>query len=128
MDDAIRLFGMSEDVVKIGVDYTNVAIFDYILGGIAASYCTLLDISGYVVPATIYDIVAGASDCLAVWLFLEYYEDASLFSVALLCLGLTFFWYILFTSIAVCNGWLDPFWDGMLKTFAFKVSTTSIKA
>jgi len=38
--------------------------------------------------------------------------------VAMLLTNFVFF--VIFTIIAVCNGWLDPYWDGMFKTFAFK--------
>jgi Na+-driven multidrug efflux pump len=122
MGDVIRLFGMNERVVQMGVDYTKVAIFDYILEGISDSYSVLLDISGYAVPATIYDIVAGASDCIILWLLLAFYDGANLFWVAVAMLASNIFFFVLFAVIAICLGWLDPFWNGMIKSCAFKVS------
>jgi hypothetical protein len=108
----------------MSVDYTKVAIFDYVLSGIGEAYSTLLDISGYVVPATIYDFVAGAMDCVVLWLLLEYHKDADLFLVAVTMLASTTFFLILFTAIAVLRGWLDPFMDGMIRSNSFKVCFT----
>jgi Na+-driven multidrug efflux pump len=122
MEDCLRLFGLNEEVVRIGVQYTKVMIFDYIQAGLFDSYTALLDISGYAVPATIFDIIAGAADLVVVWSLLAFASDMSLFWVGVSHLVSGLICFVVFTLIAVGRGWLDPFWDGLVKTLALKVS------
>jgi len=127
MGDCLRLFGLNEEIVNMGVQYTKVVIFDYIVTGIFDSYTALLDISGYAVPATAFDVIAGGADLLVVWCILAYVPGISLFWVGVAHLTSGIICFVLFTSIAVCKGWLDPFWNGLVKNFALKVSQSFIE-
>lgn len=121
MEDCLRLFGLNEEVVAIGAQYSKIVIFHYMFSGLFDSYTALLDISGYAVPATVFDVITGGAEAVVIWSLLEFQEGMTLYwvGVAHLVTGVSCF--IVFTSIAVCKGWLDPFWDGMFKTFAMKV-------
>lgn len=121
MEDCLRLFGLNEEVVAIGGQYSKIVIFHYMFSGLFDSYTALLDISGYALPATLFDIIAGAAEAVVIWSLLAFQEGMTLkwVGVAHLVTGVTCF--IFFTLIAVCRGWLDPFWDGLFKTFAIKV-------
>ena len=120
MDDCIRLFGMDAHVVAMGADYAKVVIFDYVAGGLFDEFIALLDVSGYALPATMFDVLGGAIDMMSVWLLLMYVEEMNLFWVGVAQLGTSVVLYIIFGTFAVYKGWLDPFWSGMTKTFALK--------
>ena len=125
MGDCIRLFGFGDDVVAIGEEYTKIVVFDYIMDGIADAYTELLDMTGYATQGMIFDVVTGAIDILVVWLLLAFAPGMSLFWVGAAHLIGTVVCFIVFTSICICLGWLDPFLEGMVHTFAFKVSQCS---
>jgi len=119
MGDCIRLFGMNEDVITMGGDYAKIVVFEYIVSGLFDGISTLLDVSGYAFIATVMDVVAGSMDVISVWLLLAYAEiDLFWLGAAQLVSSVVF--YVLFVGVAVCRGWLDPFWSGLTKTFALK--------
>ena len=126
IDDCIRLFGLNERVVQLGVEYTKVVIFDYVAKGIFDVFTALLVVNDYELPATIFDIITGAMGCGATWVLLAYVDGFNLFWVAVTSLAATVLCLIVFTLVAVCQGWLDPFWNGMIKTFALK-NTSAVK-
>ncbi len=120
MGDCIRLFGMNEEVVEIGVKYTKVVIFDYLIDGVFGNIYTLLDINGQVTQATLFDFVTGATDCAATWFLLAFVKDIDLFWIGASMLAMSTIHYTCFTLVAHCKGWLDPFYDGMIRNFALK--------
>jgi len=120
MGDCIRLFQLDEEVVRIGVEYTKIAIFHYLLEGVFDGYTTLLDISGYALPATMFDIVWSFLDLATTWLCLHFIDDFDLFWVGVGQVVVAVLCYILFTCIAVFSGWLDPYWRGMFGSNGFK--------
>ena len=121
MEDCLRLFGLNEEAVAIGGQYTKIVIFHYLFSGIFDSYTLLLDISGYALPATVFDIITGGAEAVVIWSLLAFTEWMTLFWVGVAHLVTGVFCFILFSLIAVCLGLLDPFWDGLFKTFAMKV-------
>lgn len=121
MDDCLRLFGLNDNVIAIGAEYSKIAMFTYIVEGVFEAYTALLDISGYALQATIFDILTGALDCILLWVLLSTIDNFNLFWVGVTSLCVTVFCFVLFTVIAVLCGWLDPFWNGMIKTFALSV-------
>jgi len=120
MGDCIRLFGFNETVVAIGVKYTRILIFDYLVGGIFDNLYTLLDINGQVTQATLFDFVTGATDCAVTWVMLAFVEEVDLYLIGLSMLSISIVHYLGFTLISYFMGWLDPFTDGMVKNFALK--------
>ena len=121
MEDCLRLFALNEEVVAIGGQYSKVVIFHYMFSGLFDAYTALLDISGYALPATFFDIIAGGVETGVVWSLLAFKDDMTLFRVGVAHLISGVSCFIFFTLIAVFRGWLDPFWDGLFKTFAMKV-------
>lgn len=126
MEDCILSFGMSEYVAKIGADYAKVAMFDYLIAGQFESFAVILDVSGYAVPATIFDIVANAIDCAVVWILFATVEGMDLFWMGVAHLVSSTFFFTIFFMIGYCKGWLDPFWPGLTKTNALK-NTSAVK-
>jgi len=120
MDDFIRLFGMNERVVEIGVQYTKIVIFDYLFDGMFGTYSVLIYINGQATQSTIFGIITGALDCAATWLLCAFVEDVSLFWIGASMLSMSVLYHTGFTIFAIYKGWLDPFWNGMIKTFALK--------
>jgi len=118
--DVIHLFGMNENVITIGGGYAKIVVFEYVVAGIFDGISTLLDVSGYAFIGTVMDVVAGAMDVISLWLLLMYVEEMNLFWVGAAQLGSSILFYVLFGSIAVFKGWLDPFWSGLTKTFALR--------
>lgn len=126
MGDCIRLFRMNEQVVEIGVKYTKVVIFDYMVDGVFGNFYTLLDINGQVTQATAFDIITGLTDCILTWMLLANWEDVDLFWIGASMLFMSTVHYFFFTLLALCKGWLDPFWEGMVKSVAFR-NTDAVK-
>jgi len=126
MGDCIRLFRMNEQVVEIGVKYTKVVIFDYMVDGVFGNFYTLLDINGQVTQATAFDIITGLTDCILTWMLLANWEDVDLFWIGASMLFMSTVHYFSFTLLALCKGWLDPFWEGMVKSVAFR-NTEAVK-
>lgn len=120
MDDCMRLFGMDAHVVAMGADYAKVLIFDYVAVGLFDAFTALLDVSGYALHATVFDVLAGTIDVVSVWLLLMYVDEMNLFWVGVTQLGTSVVLYLICGTFAVYRGWLDPFWSGMTKTFALK--------
>ena len=121
MDECILLFGLNENVAKIGADYAKVAIFEFTLDGVFESYTCLLDMIGYAGPAVAFDIIAGFGDVAITWVLLASVEGMTLFWLGVSWLAVSAFCFILFGAIALCKGWLDPFLDGMFRSFGLKV-------
>lgn len=126
MGDCIRLFRMNDQVVEIGVKYTKIVIFDYMVDGVFGNMYTLFDINGQVTQATLFDFITGATDCCMTWLLLAYVKDMDLFWIGASMLLMSTVHYFIFTLLAHCKGWLDPFYDGLLKSFALK-NTPAVK-
>jgi len=127
MGDCIRLFGMSEAVVEEGVRYTRIVIFHYLVSGIFEGYTVLLEINGQAVPGTIFDIIMSFADMASTWLLLALVDDVDLYWIGLSQFLVALFSLFLFTAISVYKGWLDPFLEGLTKTFALK-NTAAVKA
>ncbi|GFH46032.1 hypothetical protein CTEN210_02506 [Chaetoceros tenuissimus] len=126
MGDCIRLFGFGDDVVAIGEQYTKIVVFDYVMDGIYDAYSELLNLTGYATPAVIFDVASGAIDIAVIWSILAFTPGMSLFWVGVTHLIGTVVCFIIFTSICICLGWLDPFLEGMVHTFAFR-NTAAVK-
>ncbi len=125
MGDCIRLFGLDESVVVIGEEYTKIVIFHYILEGIFEAYTGLLDMVGYALQATIFDIIVGIVEVSVVWLALAFWDDVDLFWVGVIHLAAGTFFLFIFTVLATCLGWLEPFIPGLTRSFALKVRNQS---
>lgn len=120
MDDAIRLFGMNDAVVIIGHDYSKVLVGECLVTGIYHALFTLLDVSGYASHASLLLILEGTISVLTVWGLLHGIEDMNLFWVGVTKLCICSLVYLMFAIFVIYKGWLNPFWHGMTKTFAFK--------
>ncbi len=125
MESCIRLFQMNENVVEIGGQYTKLVIFHYIMEGAFDGYTGLLDINGQVLPATIFDIVMSFADMAATWTIVTR-PDASLYLVGVSQLIVSAVSMVLFAVISYYKGWLDPFLPGLVRSFAMKVSASSL--
>lgn len=123
MDDAIRLFGMNERVVRIGTDYSKIVMADYLINGIFDIFLSLLDVTGYASPATFVALLEGTISVLSVWGLLHYVDTMNLFWVGVAELGVALLVYSIFVIFVLHRGWLDPFWHGMTKSFALKNSS-----
>eukprot|EP00521_Asterionellopsis_glacialis_P013049 CAMPEP_0195293792 /NCGR_PEP_ID=MMETSP0707-20130614/13354_1 /TAXON_ID=33640 /ORGANISM="Asterionellopsis glacialis, Strain CCMP134" /LENGTH=987 /DNA_ID=CAMNT_0040354587 /DNA_START=164 /DNA_END=3127 /DNA_ORIENTATION=+ len=126
MDDCMRLFGFSEDVVEIGVQYTRVVIFDYILDGIFGNFTGFLDCIGYEKEGTAFDIITGGIDAFILFLLLKYVPGMNLFWVAYFHFFSAAISVVVIITTAFYMGWLDPFWEGLVGSFALK-NTSAIK-
>jgi len=120
MDDAIRLFGMDEEVVTIGHSYSKLLLGEYFVKGIFHTLFTLLQVSGYASQASFLFILEGIVSLLTVWGLLHWIDEMTLFWVGVSDICVSLLVYSLFAIFVVYKGWLDPFWYGMTKTFALK--------
>jgi len=126
MDDAIRLFGMDEEVVMIGHSYSKVLLGQYFVTGVFHTLFTLLQINGYASQVSLLDIVQGTASLVTVWGLLHGIEEMNLFLVGVTDVCISFTIYSLYAIFVVYKGWLDAFWYGMTKTFALK-NTQAVK-
>ena len=89
--------------------------------GIFEGYTVLLEINGQAVPGTIFDVIMSFADMASTWLLLAFVDDVDLYWIGLSQFLVALFSLFLFTAISVYKGWLDPFLEGLTKTFALKV-------
>ncbi len=125
MRPCVLFLGLSQSIATRAEDYTRVVVFHYILEGIADAYGVLLEITGHEIFGTICDISEGVIDCLAVGLLVTLNKNATLIHVAFVHLAIGLIFFLFFLTVCLVKGWLNPFWKGMFRTNAFKVSLTN---
>jgi len=125
IDKVILFLGLSQNVARIGLEYTRVAVFHYLMEGVAESYCVLLDITDHETFGLIVDITEGITDVAVVWAVAAFYP-IDLVTVGFIHLVVAVFFFIFTLVSALCKGWLSAFWGGMLGSFALK-NTAALK-
>ncbi len=120
MESGLQLFDLDDVAVEIGTKYTKVIIFHFLIEGLYGALFVLLDINGYEEYTTLYGIFYGGVELVLVWVLLATVEGFDLFWVGVthLCIGI--FLNSMFLGSAIWLGWFDPFWEGLVKTFALK--------
>jgi MATE family multidrug resistance protein len=126
MGDAMLLMGLSQKVATIGAQYTRVVVWHYLLSGLFDGYNALLDITGFVTIGAIFDIIYGFVNVSVLWLICVYWPGVNLVIISLVELAISILFFIIFTLLVICAGWLAPFAKGMLGTFALNVSITHL--
>lgn len=125
MDDVIRLFGLDDSVAEMGASYAKALIFHYSFVGIFDGCTVLLDIVGYAMHATLYDLFVGTVEIVTLWILLATVDGFNLFWVGVYQLITAASFLIIFLIVSNMVGWLDPFLPGMTRSFALKVSLLS---
>ncbi len=120
--DVARLMGLSDQVVGVIGEYTRVVVWVYLMSGLFEGYNSLLDITGYASVGAIVDVVYGFVGTSVLWLACVYWDDMNLYWVAMIELIVSVLFFIGFTIIVACGGWLNRFAKGMLQTCAIRVS------
>ena len=122
MGDLLKFLGFSDVIARIGVEYTRVVVFHYLMEGVAESYCVLLDITGHETFGMFVDLAEGVADVGVVWVMLEYVPGIDLVTVGFMHLVIAVVFFIFMLGAALCKGWLADYWSGMLGSFALTVS------
>mmetsp|Transcript_3605 Transcript_3605/g.8012 ORF Transcript_3605/g.8012 Transcript_3605/m.8012 type:complete len:341 (+) Transcript_3605:674-1696(+) len=121
LDDAIRWFGFSEAVAKMGFDYGMVMLFHDLLEGIGEAYHGLLEVIDREQWSTAMVVAEDLTSTVVVFLVVSL-QDIALSEIALIHLttGIIFFafnnWY------TVYKGWVNPYLEGMVGSHAITVS------
>lgn len=122
VDDVMMFLGLSEVVAKIGLDYTRVVVFHYLLEGVHSAFSVLLDITDHEMFGMWLEIAEGIIDIVAVSLVCVANPDTDLVTIGFLHLVVGVFFFVLTVAWALCKGWMSAFWGGMLGSFALKNS------
>jgi len=120
MDDVLLFLGLSPHVAQIGLEFTRVTVFHYFMDGVAGCFFLILDITGHEdfgFGLQIAEEIIGTIVLLSV---LIPSPNATLVTVAIINLGISFVFYAIYFSWAVYKGWFDSFWEGIFHSFAFK--------
>lgn len=124
MYEVILYLQWGDDVTAgLAQDFIRVNIFSYILGGISTSVWQLLEITNHAVAGTVVSIVWGMTNAIAVGI-LCVMPNPSLVAVAHIYNGTALFYIGLTLAMAQYNGWLKPFWSGLIGTFAARNAST----
>ena len=118
MGDALRALGVNEDVQAIGVEYTKVAIFSYLIDGITSGFGTLLDITGHEYFGLLFDLIHNLIHFSAVVCLVMLVPDAQLVHVATIEVALQAVFLVGLLAWSIFKGWYSDFWGGMLRSFA----------
>ena len=118
--DIVRLMNLN-DVADIVSDYTEVVVWYYLLNGLFRGYHVLLDISGYAVVGSIFDVLYGITNVSVIWLLCAYWEGIELYWIAVVELILASTFFVAFNILIACKGWLAPFTRGIIGSFALRV-------
>mmetsp|Transcript_3571 Transcript_3571/g.7319 ORF Transcript_3571/g.7319 Transcript_3571/m.7319 type:complete len:950 (+) Transcript_3571:101-2950(+) len=120
MGPALRWFGLNAAAVDIGVRYTKLLIFDYLIEGIFEAVGAIPDVTGKERVTNIYQVSHEVIEFAVVWVLFAKVEEFDLFWMGVLHLGSAFIGIVGFTAVTVKLGWFDPYWEGLTKSFALK--------
>lgn len=120
--DVARLMGFPEDVVAITAEYAKIMVWHYLLSGLFDGYNSLLDVTGYVMVGSIFDIIYGAINVAVLWILCAYWDNVTLYWIGFSELMVSVTLFLIYTAVVVVNGWLDRFMGGMIGSFALFVS------
>ena len=120
--DISTFLGMNNNVTLLIVQYTQIAIYHYLLEGLFEGWGTITDITGHETFGAYVEFVEGVVDVLLVWLFCALYpETYDLFWIGVTHLAVGFLFLFIWLSWSTYQGWLDPFMAGFFSVNAFKV-------
>uniref|UniRef100_A0A7S4HIJ4 Protein DETOXIFICATION n=1 Tax=Odontella aurita TaxID=265563 RepID=A0A7S4HIJ4_9STRA len=120
VDDVILFLGLSEEIAQIGLQYTRVTVFHYLLDGVAGAYFVLLDLNGHEMFGLWMGILEGIMDVASVAIICVINPNTDMVTIAFLHLIIGVFFFVLTLGMVLWKGWLSAFWGGMLGSFAFK--------
>ena len=123
--DVARLMGFPEDVVLLTAEYTKIMVWHYLLSGLFDGYNSLLDVSGYVLVGSMFDIIYGAINVAVLWILCAYWENVTLYWIGFAELMVSMTLLLIYTAVVAINGWLNPFMEGIICSFALSVSILS---
>lgn len=118
--DVMLFLGLPEEVARIGLDYTRVVVFHYLLEGVHSSYSVLLDITDHEMFGMWLEIAEGIISIAAVSVVCVTNPSTDLVTVGFLHLVVGVFFFVLTMAWALWKGWMSAFWGGMLGSFALK--------
>lgn len=118
--DIVQLMGMNENVTRLTVEYTQIVIYDYLLGGLFAGWGTITDITGHEVFGAYVEFCEGLVGILFIWLFCVFFPGYSLFWIGVTHLTVGFLSLIIWLSVSLYKGWFDPFLGGFFSSNAFR--------
>ncbi len=123
LETCLELFGINSLSVAIGSKYGKAVMFHYFAEGVCDSCIALLDVSGHEMHTMMFGVIARTLSFILTWSLLATVDGFDLYWVGMTQLCTSVFFYGVFFMLAVCLGWFKPYWPGMIKTFALKVSS-----
>lgn len=110
-----------EHVAKAAQDFVRIYIWSDLLDSVTGAVENLLETTGHEMYSTFMGVVHDAAVVGVLVILLVTGVDVSLQIVAWVCVGASLFYLISTVGLAVCFGWLKPFYKGMLRNFSLNV-------
>lgn len=121
VDDVIVLFGFSEDLALLGLEYARIYLFHQWLIGFQLAYSGLLNVIGYENFSTTMVVLEGIASVVGTVL-LVLFRETTLPEVALVHLAVGVVFFFLTVCISICHGRMGKYLSGMVGSAAFLVS------
>ena len=118
MGDTLAVLGFNEDVQTMGIEYTRVVIFHYLIEGVSECFSNLLDITDHEYFGLALDLVHGVLTLVAVLCLVILVPDTRLVTVGFIDLVFSATFLVIMLSWAITKGWFSAFWRGMLGSVA----------
>lgn len=124
IDAVLRWFGFDEETVQIGQQYCYILIVDLLFDGLGEAVHGLLDVGGLEQFSTLIGATEEISAFVVLLLVAMYGNVSGLVAVGLIQFGLGVVFLVLNISIIYWKGWFKPYRQGMIGTFALRVSAS----
>jgi hypothetical protein len=123
MDKVVGSFGFSESVSYSALRFVQAQCFASLVGTIHKSFFALLDATGRVRFNVIIQILQGITTLFAAIVGVTFFDLASLWGLGIINLVMGIIFFAIHVKIARDQGWLDKYIKGMMRVWAFKVSS-----
>ena len=120
--DAMIWLEMNESTATMGAEWANIAIYSYVVAGLdncLYQFLNLIDKERYTSGFGIFGAVVHT---ITIALLLQFNQKAGLKEIAYVHLVLSIIGLGCNFAFITYKGWLDLFWEGMVKQLSFRVS------
>ncbi len=124
--DVVLLMGFEEEIANTTAEYAKIVVWHYLISGLFDGYNSLLDVTGYALIGSIFDIIYGTVNVVLLWVLCTSWDGVTLYWIGFFELMVSILFFVVFTILVAWRGWLNRFAEGMLGSFALYVSIQKV--
>ncbi len=120
--DVLISFGLSENVAQMGQQWALVSIVACVVNGLNESFFQFSSVVDPDVHSNVIAVLMSAAQSASFSITLYKYQHANLLHVALVRMTVVVVFIVINVVYSLWKGWLDLYWDGLMKSNALNVS------